>query len=143
LAELVVIKPEHPFSSRELLSFALCLGVAAWAVPFIADVSLAYVPGLSYRDSGFARGVNELGRPVLMVIGAAVLGVCAPRRAWAFAPALAVVDVFLWIVRAGLAAGHSDVDRLQDLWPVLLRILALTVLPAAVTGAAITYIVRD
>ena len=142
MAELVVIKPEHPFSGRELLSFAVCLGVAAWALPYAADFSLAHVPGLSYRDSGFASGVNELGRPVLMVIGAAILGVCAPRRAWAFAPALAVVDVFLWIVRAGLAASHSELDRLDTLWPVLLRILALTVLPAAVTGA-ITYIVRD
>ena len=142
MAELVVIKPEHPFSSRELLSFALCLGVAAWALPYVADVSLAYVAGPQYRDSGFARGINEFGRPALMVIGAAVLGVCAPRRAWAFAPALAVVDVFLWLVRAGLAAGHSDFDRLNGLWPILLRILALTVLPAAVTGA-IVYIVKD
>ena len=142
MAELVVIRPEHPFSGRELLSFALCLGVAVWAVPFIADVSLPYVPGLSYRDSGFARSVNELGRPVLMVVGAAVMGVCAPLRAWAFSPALAVVDGFLWIVRAGLAAGHSDFDRLQELWPVLLRILALTVFPAAVAGA-ITYVVKD
>ena len=141
MAELVVVKPEHPFSNRELLSFAVFLGVAAWALPLVADFALAYVPGLSYRDSGFARGVSELGRPVLTVIGAAVLGVCAPRRAWAFAPALAVVDVFLWVVRAGLAAGHSDPGRLEDLWPILLRILALTTLPAAVTGA-ITYIVR-
>jgi hypothetical protein len=142
LAELVVIKPEHPFSGRELLSFGLCLGVAAWALPYVADFSLAYVAGSQYRDSDFARGVNELGRPALMVIGSAILGVCAPRRAWAFAPALAVVDVFLWFVRAGLAAGHSDLDRLDGLWPILLRILALTVLPAAVTGA-IVYIVKD
>jgi len=142
LAELVVIKPEHPFNSRELLSFAVCLGVAAWALPYVADVSLAYVAGFQYRDSGFARGVNEFARPALMVIGSAILGVCAPRRAWAFAPALAVVDVFLWLVRAGLAAGHSDLDRLDGLWPILLRILAVTVLPAAVTGV-IVYFVKD
>jgi hypothetical protein len=142
LAELVVIKPEHPFSSRELLSFGVCLGVAAWVLPYVADFSFAYVAGLQYRDSGFARGINEFGRPALMVIGAAVLGVCAPRRAWAFAPALAVVDVFLWLVRAGLAAGQADLDRLDGLWPILVRILAVTVLPAAVTGV-IVYFVKD
>ncbi len=142
MAELVVIKPEHPFSGRELLSFALFLGVAAWVLPYLADYSLPYVPGLHYRDSGIARGVNEFGRPALMAIGGAVLGICAPRRAWAFAPALAAVDVFLWLVRAGLAAGHSDFDRLDGLWPILLRILALTVFPAAVTGAIVS-IVKD
>jgi len=142
LAELIVIKPEHPFSGRELFFFALCLGALAWAVPFAVDLSLAYVPGLQYPGSGFERAVNNLGRPVLMGLGAAVLGFCAPRRGWFFAPALALVDVFLWIVRAGLAAGQSDVDRLQVLVPSLLRILALTVLPAAVTGA-IMYVVRD
>jgi hypothetical protein len=139
---LIVIKPEHPFSGRELFFFALCLGALAWAAPFVVDLSLAYVPGLQYPGSGFERAVNNLGRPVLMGLGAAVLGFCAPRRGWFFAPALALVDVFLWIVRAGLAAGHSDLDRLQVLGPSLLRILALTVLPAAVTGA-IMYIVRD
>ena len=142
MAELVVIKPEHPFGGRELFSFALCLGVAAWALPLIANLSLAYALAPQYRDSGLARGVNELGRPALMVIGGAVLGVCVPRRAWAFAPVLAVVGVFLWLVRAGLAAGHSDFDRLDGLWPILLRILAFTVLPAAVTGV-IVYIVKD
>ena len=143
MAELIVIKPEHPFSSRELFFFALCLGVTAWALPYVADYSLAYVSGAQYRNSGFARGVNELGRPALMVIGSAILGVCAPRRAWAFAPlGLAAGDVFLWLVRAGLAASHSDFYQLNGLWPILLRILALTVLPAALTGA-IVYFVKD
>jgi hypothetical protein len=41
-----------------------------------------------------------------------------------------------------LAAGQSDLGRIDALGPALLRILALTVLPAAVTGAII-YIVRD
>ena len=142
MAELIIIKPEHPFSGRELFFFALCLGALAWAAPFVVDLSLAYVPGLQYPGSGFERAVNNLGRPVLMGLGAAVLGFCAPRRGWFFAPALALADVFLWIVRAGLAAGQSDVDRLQELVPALLRILALTVLPAAVTGA-IMHVVRD
>jgi hypothetical protein len=142
LAELIIIKPEHPFSGRELISFAVGLGALAWAAPFVVDLSLAYVPGLHYPGSSFERAVNNLGRPVLMGLGAAVLGFCAPRRGWFFAPALALVDIFLWIVRAGLAAGQSDVDRLQVLVPSLLPILALTVLPAAVTGA-IMYIVRD
>ena len=140
--ELIVIRPEHPFSNRELLGLTLCLGALAWGAPYVVNLSLAYVPGLHYSGSSFAGAVSDLGRPVLMGLGAAVLGVCAPRRGWCFAPALAVVDIFLWIVRAGLAAGQSDVDRLQVLGPVLLRILALTVLPAAVTGA-ITYIVKD
>jgi hypothetical protein len=139
---LIVIKPEHPFSHRELFFFAVCLGVLAWVAPFAVDFSLAYVPGLHYPGSGFERAVNNLGRPVLMGLGAAVLGFCAPLRGWCFAPALALVDVFLWIVRAGLAAGQSDVARIEVLGPSLLRILALTVLPAAVTGA-IMYIVRD
>jgi hypothetical protein len=142
LAELIVIKPEHPFSGPELFFFALCLGAVAWAAPFAVDVSLTHVPGLQYPGSGFERAVNTLGRPVLMGLGAAVLGFCAPRRGWFFAPALALVDVFLWIVRAGLAAGQSDVERVQVLVPALLRILALTVLPAAVTGA-VMYLVRD
>jgi hypothetical protein len=142
LAELIIIKPDHPFSGRELFSFAVCLGALAWAAPYVADLSLAYVPGLQYAGSGFERAVNNLGRPVLMGLGGAVLGFCAPRRGWLFAPVLAFVDVFLWIARAGLAAGQSDVDRLQVLAPDLLRILALTVLPAALTGA-IVYSVRD
>jgi hypothetical protein len=142
LAELIIIKPEHPFSGRELISFALCLGALAWAAPFVVDLSLAHVPGLHYPGSGFERGVNNMGRPVLMGLGAAALGFCAPRRGWFFAPALGLVDVALWIVRAGLAAGQSDLDRLQMLLPTLLRILALTVLPAAVTGA-IMYVVRE
>ena len=142
MAELIVIKPEHPFSGKELFFFAVCLGALAWVAPFAVDFALAHVPGLLYQGSGVERAVNNLGRPVLMGLGAAVLGFCAPRRGWFMAPAVALVDVFLWIVRAGLAAGHSDVDRLQVLVPSLLRILALTVLPAAVTGA-IMYIVRD
>jgi len=142
LAELIIIKPDHPFSGRELFFFAVCLGALAWVAPFVVDLSLTYVPGLQYPGSGVERAVNNLGRPVLIGLGAAVLGFCAPRRGWFFAPALALVDVFLWIVRAGLAAGQSDVDRLQVLVPSLLRILALTVLPAAVTGA-IMYVVRD
>lgn len=142
MAELIIIKPEHPFSGRELFFFALCLGALAWAAPFAVDVALAYLPGLQYPGSGFERAVNNLGRPVLMGLGAAVLGFCSPRRGWIFAPVLALADVFLWIVRAGLAAGESDVDRLQALAPALLRILALTVLPAAATGV-IVHIVRD
>ena len=142
MAELIVIKPEHPFTNRELLGLALGLCVLAWAAPVVADLSLAHVPGLPYSGSSFARGVNNLGRPVLMAVGAAVLGVCAPLRGWGFSPAIAAVDVFLSIVRAGLAAGQSDVERLQVLGPSLLRILALTVLPAGITGA-ITYIVKD
>jgi hypothetical protein len=142
LDELIVIRPEHPFSNRELLGLALCLGVLAWAAPFIVSFSLDYVPGLHYTGSTFAGAVKDFGRPVLMGLGAAVLGVCAPLRGWCFAPALAVVDVFLWIVDAGLAAGQSDVDRLQVLAPSLLRIVAITVLPAAVTGV-IVYLVKD
>jgi hypothetical protein len=142
LAELIIIKPEHPFSSRELFFFALCLGALAWVAPFVVDLSLAYVPGLQYPGSGLEGAVKNLGRPVLMGLGAAVLGFCSPRRGWFFALTLALADVFLWIVRAGLAAGQADVDRLQVLVPSLLRILALTVLPAAVTGS-IMYIVRD
>ena len=142
MAELVVIKPEHPFSAGELLSFALCLGVAAWALPLGADFALAHAVGSSYRDSGLARAVTEMGRPVLTVVGAAVLGVCAPRRAWAYAPALAAVDLFLWIVRAGLAAGHAEIGALDDLWPALLRILGLTTLPAAVMGVIVSML-RD
>lgn len=142
MAELIIINPEHPFSDRELFFFALGLGAAAWAAPFVVDLSLGYLPGLQYPGSGFERAVNDLGRPALMGLGAAVLGFCSPRRGWFFAPALALADVVLWIVRAGLAAGQSDVDRLPVLVPALLRILALTVLPAAVTGA-IMYLVRD
>ena len=140
--ELIVIRPEHPFSNRELLALALCLGALAWAAPFVVSFALDYVPGLHYTGSTFAGAVRDFGRPVLMGIGAAVLGVCAPQRGWCFAPALAVVDVFLWIVHAGLAAGQSDVDRFQALAPSLLRIVAITVLPAAVTGGII-YLVKD
>jgi hypothetical protein len=139
---LIVIKPDHPFSGKELFLFAVSLGALAWVAPFAADFTLAHVPGLQYQGSGVERAVNNLGRPVLIGLGAAVLGFCAPRRGWFFAPAVALVDVFLWIVRAGLAAGQSDVARVEVLAPALLRILALTVLPAAVTGA-IMYIVRD
>jgi hypothetical protein len=142
LAELIVIKPEHPFSGRELFFFAVCLGALGWVAPFAVDFTLAHVPGLQYQGSGVERAVNNLGHPVLIGLGAAVLGFCAPRRGWFMAPAVALVDVFLWIVRAGLAAGHADLDRIVALGPSLLRILALTVLPAAVTGA-IMYIVRD
>jgi hypothetical protein len=142
LAELIVIKPEHPFSRRELFFFAVCLGALAWVAPFAVDLALAHVPSLQYQGSGVERAVKDLGRPVLVGLGAAVLGFCAPLRGWCFAPALALVDVFLWIVRGGLAAGQSDLDRIEALGPSLVRILALTVLPAAVTGA-ITYIVRD
>jgi hypothetical protein len=142
LAELIVIKPDHPFSGKELFLFAVSLGALAWVAPFAVDFTLAHVPGLQYQGSGVERAVNNLGRPVLIGLGAAVLGFCAPRRGWFFAPAVALVDVFLWIVRAGLAAGQSDVARVEVLAPALLRILALTVLPAAVTGA-IMYIVRD
>jgi len=106
------------------------------------DFALAHAPGVPYRSSGFETAVNNLGQPVLIGLGAAVVGFCAPTRGWFMAPAVALVDIFLWIVRAGLAAGQSDVDRLQVLGPSLLRILALTVLPAAVTGG-IMYIVRD
>ena len=140
--ELIVIRPEHPLTNRELLGLALAMGALAWGVPLVADLSLAYVPGLRYIGSGFARAVNDLGGPVLIGLGAALLGVCAPTRAWCFALAIAPVDLFLWIVRAGLAAGQSDVDRIQVLWPALLRIFAITMLPAALTGA-ITYVVRE
>jgi hypothetical protein len=139
---LIVIKPEHPFSRRELFLFAVCLGALAWVAPFAVDFALAHVPGLQYQGSGVERAVNDLGRPVLMGLGAAVLGFCVPSRGWFMAPAVAFVDVFLWIVRAGLAAGQLDVARIVALGPFLLRILALTVLPAAVAGA-VMYIVRD
>jgi len=142
LAELIVIKPEHPFSGKELFFFAVCLGALAWVAPIALDFGLAHVPGLQYQGSGAERAVNSLGRPVLIGLGAAVVGFCVPRRGWVMAPAVALVDVFLWVVRAGLAAEHSDLARLQLLGPSLLRILALTVLPAAVTGA-IMYVVRD
>lgn len=142
MAELIVIKPEHPFSGRELFFFAVCLGALAWVAPFAVDFTLAHVPGLQYQGSDVERSVNSLGRPVLIGLGAAVLGFCAPSRGWFMAPAVALVDVFLWIVRAGLAAEHSDLGRIEALGPPLLRILALTVLPAAVTGA-IMHIVRD
>lgn len=142
MAELIVIKPDHPFSGRELFYFAVCLGALAWVASFAVDFTLVHVPGLAYHGSGFERAVNDLGRPVLIGLGAAVLGFCAPRRGWFMAPAVGLVDVFLWIVRAGLSARHSDLDRIEALGPSLLRILALTVLPAAVTGA-IMYIVRD
>jgi hypothetical protein len=139
---LIVIKPDHPFSGRELFFFAVCLGALAWVAPFAVDFTLARAPGLPYHGSGFEAAVNNLGHPVLIGLGAAVVGFCVPRRGWFMAPAVALVDVFLWIVRAGLAAGHSDLDRIVALGPSLLRILALTVLPAAVAGA-IMYIVRD
>ena len=140
--ELIVIRPEHPFSNRELLALAFFLGALAWAAPFVVSFSLDYVPGLHYTGSTFAGAVKDFGRPVLIGLGAAVLGVCAPQRGWCFAPVLAVVDIFVWIVQAGLAAGQSDVDRLQVLAPTLLRIVAITVLPAAVTGV-IVYLVKD
>lgn len=139
---LIVIRPDHPFSGRELFFFALFLGALAWAAPLAMDFALATVPGLPYRDSPFESAVNNLGRPVLIGLGAAVVGFCAPLRGLFIAPAVAVVDVFLWIVRAGLAAGHSDLDRIEALGPSLLRIVALTMLPAAVTGA-IVHIARD
>jgi uncharacterized membrane protein len=142
LAELIVIKPEHPFSGKELFFLAVCLGVLAWVGPFVVDFALARVPGLSYQGSGVERAVKDLGRPVLMGLGAAVLGFCAPTRGWFMAPVVALADVFLWIVRAYLASGQSDLGRIEALGPALLRILALTVLPAAVTGA-IVYVVRD
>jgi len=142
LAELIVIKPEHPFSGKELFFFAVCLGALAWVAPFAVDFTLAHVPGLQYQGSGAERAVNTLGRPVLMGFGAAVIGFCAPTRGWYFAPLIALAEVFIWIVSAGLAAGHSDLDRIEALGPSLLRILALTVLPAAVTGV-IVYIVRE
>lgn len=142
MEQLIVIKPEHPFSGRELFFFAVCLGALAWVAPFAVDFALVHVPGLPYQGSGVERAVNNLGRPVLIGLGAAVVGFCAPRRCWFLAPVVALVDVFLWIVRAGLAAGQSDLDRIETLRPSLLRILALTVLPASVTGA-IMYIVRD
>ena len=142
MAELIVIKPEHPFSGRELFFLAVFLGALAWVAPFALDFALARAPGLSYQGSGAERAVKDLGRPVLMGLGAAVLGFCAPSRGWFMAPIIALADVFLWIVRAGLAAGQSDLVRIEALGPSLLRILALTVLPAAVTGA-IMYIVRD
>lgn len=142
MAELIVIRPEHPFSGKELFFFAVCLGALAWVAPFAVDFTLAHVPGLQYQGSGVERAVNNLGRPVLMGLAAAVLGFCAPRRGWFMAPAVALVDVFLWIVRAGLATGQPDLARIEALGPAILRILALTVLPAAVAGA-VMYIVRD
>lgn len=142
MAELIVIKPEHPFSGKDLFFFAVCLGVLAWVGPSVVDFALARAPGLSYQGSGVERAVQDLARPVLMGLGAAVLGVCAPSRGWFMAPLVALADVFLWIVRAYLASGQSDLGRIEALGPALLRILALTVLPAAVTGA-ITYMVRD
>jgi hypothetical protein len=142
LAELIVIKPEHPFSGKELFFFAVSLGVLAWIAPFVVDFALARAPVLSYQGSGVERAVKDLGRPVLMGLGAAVLGVCAPTRGWFLAPFVALADIFLWVVRAWLATGQSDLGRIEALGPTLLRILALTVLPAAVTGA-IAYIVRD
>ena len=142
MAELIVIKPEHPFSGKELFFFAVSLGVLAWIAPFAVDFALARAPILSYQGSGVERAVKDLGRPVLTGLGAAVLGFCAPTRGWFMAPIVALADVFLWIVRAWLAAGQSDLGRVETLGPALLRILALTVLPAAVAGA-IMYIVRD
>jgi hypothetical protein len=142
LAELIVIKPEHPFSGKELFFLAVCLGVLTWAGPLAVDFALARAPGLPYHGSGVERAVKDLGRPVLMGLGAAVVGFCAPSRGWFMAPFVGLADVFLWIVRAWLATGQSDLGRIEALGPALLRILALTMLPAAVAGA-ITYMVRD
>ena len=142
MEDLIVIKPEHPFSGKELFLFAACLGAAAWIVPLAVDFGLANVPSLGYRGSGVETAVNSLGRPVLTGIGAAVIGFCAPTRGWFTAPAVALGDVFLWVVGIALAISAANVDRIEALGPPLLRILALTMLPAAVTGG-IVYIVRD
>lgn len=134
MAELTGITPEHPFTNGELFAAALSLGVVAWLLPVGADLVLGYGLGAQYEGSGLAHAVTGFGRPVLVGLGAVLLGFADPRRGWRIAPAIAFGDLFFWLAAATPAVRRGDVDWLEGLVQPLLKILALTAAPAAAAG---------